>query len=263
MSLVSLLLTIASCATVISFQYSIKTTYLEAFKCSPKITTCNASLYHISYGLDIDDVATFYSVNNSQIKPITRGTKQDYLITVPCSCKNTNVLDGYFYDTTYKVKPNDTFVNINNVTYSGQAWPINKGLDIDEDLTIHLPCGCSEKSDSQIVVTYTVQRSDTPWSISTLLNATFDGKVSMNEVLAQNPSFIDVTWLLYIPRELNGLPSKGKGRVSLSSPRPSPKPSFTNSPIGLLLGRGSASNPWPPPRPIVYIGREFGRTHVD
>ncbi|XP_020216759.1 lysM domain receptor-like kinase 3 [Cajanus cajan] len=206
----SLLLTLSSCVTVFSFQASIKTTYLEPFKCSPKITTCIASLYHINYGLDIYDIATFYSVNTSQIKPLARGTKQDYLITIPCSCKNTDVLGGYFYETTYKVKPNDTFVNINNVTYSAQAWPINKGLDPDEDLAIHLPCGCSEKSDSQIVVTYTVQQSDTTWSIATLLNATFDGMKSMNEVLAQNPSFIDINWVLYVPRELNGLPSKGK-----------------------------------------------------
>jgi len=215
-ALLSLLLTLlaTSClsATVFSLQVSIKTTYLEPFKCSPKITTCNASLYHISYGNNIDDIATFYSVSTSQIKPIMRTTEQDYLITVPCSCNDTNGLGGYFYDTTYKVKSNDTFVNINNFVYSGQAWPINGELDQNEELTIHLPCGCSEKSDSQIVVTYTVQRNDTPVSIAALLNATLDDMVSMNEVLAQNPSFIDVTWVLYVPRELNGLPlSKGKG----------------------------------------------------
>ncbi|RZC28176.1 LysM domain receptor-like kinase 3, partial [Glycine soja] len=216
-ALLSLLLTLlaTSClsATVFSLQVSIKTTYLEPFKCSPKITTCNASLYHISYGNNIDDIATFYSVSTSQIKPIMRTTEQDYLITVPCSCNDTNGLGGYFYDTTYKVKSNDTFVNINNFVYSGQAWPINGELDQNEELTIHLPCGCSEKSDSQIVVTYTVQRNDTPVSIAALLNATLDDMVSMNEVLAQNPSFIDVTWVLYVPRELNGLPlSKGKDK---------------------------------------------------
>ncbi|TKY69902.1 LysM domain receptor kinase 3 [Spatholobus suberectus] len=208
LSLVLTLLT-SSCVTVFSFEVSIKTTYLKPFKCSPKISTCNASLYHISYGLNIDDIANFYSVNTSQVKPIMRGANQDYLVTVPCSCNNS--IDLYFYDTTYKVKFNDTFLDISNFIYSGQAWPINGELDPAEKLTIHLPCGCSEKSDSQIVVTYTVQRNDTPTSIATMLNATFDGMVSMNEVLAQNPSFIDVSWVLYVPRELNGLPlSKGK-----------------------------------------------------
>ncbi|KAK7407231.1 hypothetical protein VNO78_08961 [Psophocarpus tetragonolobus] len=200
--LLSLLLTLlaTSCVSV---------TYLEPFKCSPKISICNALLYHISYGLHIDDIAAFYSINTSQIKPITRGTKQDYLITVPCSCRNTNYLSGYFYDTTFKVK-NESFEDINYI-YSGQVWPIKGGLDPGEDLTIHLPCGCSERSDSQIVVTYTVQRNDIPASIASMLNATLYGMVTMNQVLSQNPSFIDVSWVLYVPRELNGLPlSKGK-----------------------------------------------------
>ncbi|XP_027362216.1 lysM domain receptor-like kinase 3 [Abrus precatorius] len=195
-----------------SLEVSIKSTYLEPFNCSTKIRTCNASLYHISYDLNINQIANFYSVNPSHIKPIMRGTKQDYLITIPCSCKNTIDLSGYFYDTTYRVLPDDTFVDINNLVFSGQAWPIDGELVPNENLTIHLPCGCSEKSDSQIVVTYTVQRNDTPTSIAILLNATVDGMVSRNEALVQNPTFIDVTWVLYVPMELNGLPlSKGKG----------------------------------------------------
>ncbi|KAK7307238.1 hypothetical protein VNO77_40120 [Canavalia gladiata] len=207
--LLSLLAT--SCVTVSSIEVSIKTSYLEPFKCSPNISTCNASLYHVSYGLEINEIANYYSLNASQVKPIMRGTKQDYLITVPCSCKETIDLNGYFYDTTYKVNPNDSFVNINNLVYSGQAWPIDGELVPDENLTIHLPCGCSEKSDSQIVVTYTVQRNDTPTSIAVLLNATVDDMVSMNQVLAQNPTFIDITWVLYVPMELNGSPLfKGK-----------------------------------------------------
>ncbi|RDX80786.1 LysM domain receptor-like kinase 3, partial [Mucuna pruriens] len=206
-----LLFLVTSCITVFSFHVSIKSTYLEPFKCSAKITTCNASLYHISYSHNIHDIANFYSVDPSQIKPITRGTNQDYLVTVPCSCRSINDLVGYFYDTSYKVNSTDTFVDINNFIYSGQAWPVNRNLVPDEDLTIHLPCGCSQKSDSQIVVTYTVQRNDTPTSIASMLNATLDGMVGMNQVLAQNPSFIDVTWVLYVPMELNGLSlSNGK-----------------------------------------------------
>ncbi|KAL9327995.1 hypothetical protein ACSQ67_002998 [Phaseolus vulgaris] len=215
-SLLSLLIPLlaTSCVgvAVFSLQASLQTTYLEPLRCSSKISTCNASLYHISYSHNADEIANFYSVHPSQIKPITRGTKQDYLITVPCSCHNTNGLAGYFYDTTYKVKPNDSSVEINNIVYSGQAWSINREVDPNEDLAIHLPCGCSEKNDSQIVVTYTVQRNDTPTSIATMLNATLDGMVSMNEVLAQNPSYIDITWVLYVPSQLNGLPSKGKDK---------------------------------------------------
>jgi len=211
LSLLFPLLATSVSLAVFSFQASLQTTYLEPFKCSSKISTCNASLYHISYSHKANDVADFYSVHPSQIKPIMRGTKQDYLVTVPCSCHNTNDLNGYFYDTIYKVKPNDSSVEINNIVYSGQAWSINREVDPNEDLAIHLPCGCSEKNDSQIVVTYTVQRNDTPTTIADMLNATLDGMVGMNEVLAQNPSYIDITWVLYVPRELNGLPSKGKG----------------------------------------------------
>ncbi|XP_047173627.1 lysM domain receptor-like kinase 3 [Vigna umbellata] len=214
LSLLSLLIPLlaTSCVSVavFSFQASLKTTYIEPFRCSSMISTCNASLYHISYNHNADDLANFYSVHPSQIKPIMRGTKQDYLITVPCSCNSSNDLGGYFYDTTYKVKPNDSSVEINNIAYSGQAWSINREVNPNEELAINLPCGCSEKNDSQIVVTYTVQRSDTPISIATLLNATLANMVSMNEVLVQNPSFIDISWVLYVPRELNGLPSNGK-----------------------------------------------------
>lgn len=202
--------------TMFSFDISIKSlTYLEPFKCSANIISCNASLYHISYGLKIEEIATFYSLHSSQIKPIMRGTKQDYLITVPCSCKNTIDLSGYFYDTTYKVKPDDTFVDIKTMIYSGQAWPNNSDLVPDENLAIHIPCGCSE-SDSQIVVTYTVQRNDTTTSIANLLDAKLDGFVSINQVLTQNPSFIDIGWVLFVPRELKGLPlsnEKGKKHI--------------------------------------------------
>ncbi|KAK7252397.1 hypothetical protein RIF29_36311 [Crotalaria pallida] len=210
-SLLLLLFLATSIVNVFSFEFSIKSTYVEPFKCSSKIMSCNASLYHISYDLKIEEIASFYFVSSSQIKPIMRGAKQDYLITVPCTCKNTLHLSGYFYDTTYKVNQNETFVDINDMVYSGQAWPNSSVLVPGENLEIHIPCGCSE-SDSQIVVTYTVQRSDTPTSIVNLLNATLDGLVSMNQVLTQNPTFIDIGWVLFVPTELKGLPqSKGKG----------------------------------------------------
>lgn len=216
LALILPLLATSILASVFSLEVSMKITYLEPFKCSSKIRTCNASLYHISHDLTIEEISHFYSVNSSQVKPIMRGTKLDYLITVPCSCKNTIELSGYFYDTTYKVRANDTFVDIQNLVYSGQAWPVDKeDLVPDEDIAIHIPCGCSE-SDSQIVVTYTVERNDTPTSIAHLLNATFDGMVRMNQVMAPNPSFIDIGWVLFVPMELKGSPlSNGKGKLIL------------------------------------------------
>lgn len=202
---------------VFAFEFSIKVTSLVPLNCSANIKTCNASLYHISYNITIDNIASFYSVNSSQISPIMHGTKQDYLIKVPCSCKNTNDLSGYFYDTTYKVRPNDTFMNISNMIYSGQALPVNGLLVPDENLNIHIPCGCLKK-DSQIVVTYTVQQNDTPTTIANMLNATLDNMISMNEVLAQNSDFIDVGWVLFVPKELNGLPlSNNDGEFSPST----------------------------------------------
>ena len=191
---------------VFAFQISIKTTYLAPVSCSEKIRTCTASLYHISHGFRLEEMASFYSVISSQIKPIMYGTKQDYLITVPCSCKNTTDLSGYyFYDTTYKVRQGDIFVNISNLIYSGQALLVNGTLYPDENLPIHIPCGCSE-NEAQRVVTYTVQPNDTAETISLLLNATLPAMLSMNTILAQNPAFIDVGWVLYVPLELNGVP---------------------------------------------------------
>ncbi|KAK7361638.1 hypothetical protein VNO77_03709 [Canavalia gladiata] len=190
---------------VFASQVSTETTYLAPLNCSAKIMTCNASLYHISHNLTIKQIASFYSVNSSQIIPIMHGTKQDYLLMVPCSCKNiSEYLRGYFYDTTYQVKPNDTFEKISDLIYSGQAWPINGIIHPNENLTMHIPCGCSE-SVSQMVVTYTVQQNDTPTTIANLLSSTLDGMLNMNKILTQNLGFRDVGWVLYVPKELKGL----------------------------------------------------------
>lgn len=211
--LLSLLLPLLSSSfitTVFTFEVSIKNTYIEPFRCSTKIKTCNASLYHINYNHSIEQLADCYSVDPSEIKPIFRSTKQDYLIQVPCSCQDN--LNGYFYDTNYKVSHNESFLNINNIVYSGQTWHVNEDLVANENVTIHIPCGCSEL-ESQIVVTYTVQQGDTPTSISLLLNANLDGMVKMNEILGPNPTFIDIGWVLYVPKELKGSPlsiEKGK-----------------------------------------------------
>ncbi|XP_047174233.1 lysM domain receptor-like kinase 3 [Vigna umbellata] len=211
-----------SFVTVFAFQVSIKPTNLSPLSCPAKILTCNASLYHISYNLTIQQIASFYSVTSSHITPIKHGTKQDYLITVPCSCKHTSDLSGYFYDTTYKVRPHDTFVNISNLVFSGQAWPVNGTLNPDENIAIHLPCGCSE-SDSQIVVTYTVQPDDTPTMIVNLLNASLADIMSMNKVLAPNFKFIDAGWVLFVPKGSKGLLHKKKLK-------------WTTTIIGILAG---------------------------
>ncbi|KAK8709516.1 hypothetical protein V6N13_060531 [Hibiscus sabdariffa] len=44
------------------------------------------ALYTIKYGLNKEQISTFYSINPSQVIPIIHGNKQDYLISsVPCS----------------------------------------------------------------------------------------------------------------------------------------------------------------------------------
>nr|KYP57303.1 putative LRR receptor-like serine/threonine-protein kinase At1g05700 family [Cajanus cajan] len=217
-------------ATTSAFEVSIKATYLAPLNCSAKIRTCKASLYHITQNLTIEQLASFYSVISSQITPIMYGTKQDYLITVPCSCKNTSDLSGYFYDTIYKVKPNDTFVNISNLIFSGQAWPVNdtSQLHPDENLRIYIPCGCLE-SDSQIVVTYTVQPNDTTTMIANLLNATLAGMLSINKILAPNPEFIDVGWVLFVPTE-------SKGLIPSSTNKDEKTSKWTTPVIGILAG---------------------------
>ncbi|KAK7386768.1 hypothetical protein VNO78_27104 [Psophocarpus tetragonolobus] len=232
--LLSLLLPLLANSFVRVFAFeevSIKTTNLSPLNCSAKIRTCKASLYHISQNFTIEQIASFYSVISSQITPIMHDTKQDYLIMVPCSCKSVSNLSGYFYDTTYKVRPHDTFVNISNLIFSGQAWPDNSTLYPNEKLTIHLPCGCSE-SDSQVVVTYTVQPNDTLTTIANLLNSTLAGMLSLNKVLAQNHEFIDVGWVLFVPNDSKGpLPS-----VTDKEVLPEKKHKWSTIIIGILAG---------------------------
>jgi spore germination protein YaaH len=102
-------------------------------------------------------------------------------------------------------------VDVKNLVYSGQTWQDDINLVANENVTIHIPCGCSE-FESEIVVTYTVQQNDTPTSISLLLNATVDGIVKMNQILVANPSFIDIGWVLYVPDEELKLSSHSNGK---------------------------------------------------
>ena len=89
--------------------------------------------------------------------------------------------------------------------YSGQVLPVNGTLHPDENLAIHIPCGCSE-NEAQRVITYTVQQNDAPKTISLLLNSPLPALVSMNKILAKNPAFLDVGWVLFVPSELNVVP---------------------------------------------------------
>ncbi|XP_060669096.1 lysM domain receptor-like kinase 3 [Ziziphus jujuba] len=208
-----LLLTTLFSGVSTNIDVSIKSTLMSPFNCSSQIRTCNASLYHINYGtLREDQIAAFYSVSVSQMKPITYGNKQDYLITVPCSCNNMGGTTGYFYDTIYKVKAGDSFVNVSAQLYSGQALRVGTELFMPEiDFTMHLLCGCVE-SDTQTVATYTVQLHDTVSSIATLLSAKVENVVSLNRNLTENPDFIDIGWVLYVPMEKNGNENPKPGR---------------------------------------------------
>ncbi|XP_016647040.1 PREDICTED: lysM domain receptor-like kinase 3 [Prunus mume] len=192
---------------------SIIATLINPLSCSAEIMTCNASLYHINISLNKEQIASFYSVFPSEVNPIKHNSKQDYLVSVPCSCKNISGTVGYFYDTTYKVKPSDTFYDVSNQIYSGQPLSVKEELPKfvpEANFPIHLPCGCVE-SDSQIVVTYTVQEHDTLSDIGTLLSAKLENIENMNKNMTEKPSFIVVGWVLFVPMEKNGLKTSKTG----------------------------------------------------
>ncbi|XP_024197374.1 lysM domain receptor-like kinase 3 [Rosa chinensis] len=196
-----------------SFAVSVQTSDIVPFQCSAAtIARCNASLYHINSGFQKEEIASFYSVNPSQVNPIKYHNKDDHLISVPCSCKSIFNTTGYFYDTIYKVKPSDTFDDVSNNIYSGQVLSVieerKHNFTIGADFPIHLPCGCVD-SDSQIVVTYTVQDKDTLTDIATLLSAKIENIESMNKNQVENPSYIQPGWVLFVPSEKNGLKKPG------------------------------------------------------
>ncbi|CAI9785144.1 unnamed protein product [Fraxinus pennsylvanica] len=194
-------------------------TQINPFNCSSKTpSSCNALLYQHN-GFEKDEIASLYSATISEIKQISYAGRQDYLIPVNCSCKNVGGTVGYFYNTIYRIKPNDSFYDISNQIFSGQVWQVaaeDTNLTAGVDLKIHLLCGCIE-NDSQVVVTYTVQAHDTVSRIATLLSAQSDEIEKLNPYLAPNPSYIDIGWLLYVPMEKNGIPppkkasNKGQG----------------------------------------------------
>ncbi|GFY91413.1 protein kinase family protein [Actinidia rufa] len=194
---------------VTASQVSIQSTGLYPFPCSDSNKTCTSLLYQHN-GLRKDQIATFYSVNISQISTISHSGSKDFFVMVPCSCKQVNstagLTEGYFYRTSYKLQQNDTFVNVSSQIYSGQAWEAGGEEDsyvAGEVVPIDLLCGCVE-SDSQIMVTYTVQLHDTLSDIAIKLSARTSEIEKYNRILNQNPGFIDVGWVLFVPMEKNG-----------------------------------------------------------
>lgn len=175
-----------------------KASLMYPFACKDHVQTCDSYLYHISKGLQVEEIASLYSVNASQIKPISN---QDYLIPVLCTCKDANGTSGYFYDTSYLVRSGDTFMYVTMEFYSGQAWKVageEEQFVPGDMVTMHLLCGCADTESSKIV-TYTVQEHDTLARIAQLLSSNLNRIENLNEKLTQSPSFIDVGWVLYVP----------------------------------------------------------------
>ncbi|KAI6682833.1 hypothetical protein NL676_028746 [Syzygium grande] len=175
---------------------------MQPFPCSEAPQSCNSYLYHISRGLHVEKIASLYSVNVSEIKPIIHGAQQDYLVSVPCTCGYLNGTNRYSYDTSYKVQPDDSFARVNNEWYSGQAYNVTgeEVFNAGNTVTMHLSCGCVEEG-YQEIVTYTVQEHDTLSQIAHLLSSNLSEVEKLNPKLTQDPSYIDVGWVLYIPME--------------------------------------------------------------
>ncbi|KAL3748158.1 hypothetical protein ACJRO7_009397 [Eucalyptus globulus] len=72
----------------------------------------------------IEEIASIYSVNVSEIKSIIHGAKQNYLVSVPCTCRYLNGTNRYSYDTSSRVQPDDSFARVNNDRYSGEAYNV-------------------------------------------------------------------------------------------------------------------------------------------
>lgn len=169
--------------------------------------TCSSILYQ-SNGLQKEEIEGYYRVNASDIKNVTNGNKQGYLVQVPCSCKNVNGTIAYFYETVYKVKKDDSFVNVSADYYSNQAWPDGGELGYykpDAEVPVHLLCGCVQ-SEAEIVVTYTVQKQDTLSKIGEELSAEVSKIQGLNTNLARNSTYIEADWVLFVPMEINGIP---------------------------------------------------------
>lgn len=196
------LLLLSTFTSLLTIAFSIDV--MHPFTCSQSIinvTACKALLYHANNSLSEKQIASFYAVDESQIKPIAHLSKQDYLLTVPCSCQDINGTVAYFYDVSYTVKQNDTFLDVSNDIYSGQVWGVGgeeKLFLAGSIVPLHLLCGCVE-NEAQTVVTYTVQQGDNLLDIATLLSSNVSEIMTVNNL--PNANFIDVGWVLFVPME--------------------------------------------------------------
>lgn len=161
----------------------------------------------------MEEIASFYSVNTSEIKPLNHGAKQDYLGSVPCTCRYLNGTNGYSYDVSYRIQPADYFARVNNELYSGQAYIVTgeEALIAGNTVTMHLLCGCAEAG-SQAIATYMAQEHDTLSEIAYLLSSNLSEVEKLNAKLTQDPGYMGVGWVLYIPMESRA--TQGKRNVS-------------------------------------------------
>ncbi|KAJ0914967.1 putative protein kinase RLK-Pelle-LysM family [Helianthus annuus] len=179
------------------------------FTCFKDSKPCNSILYQHN-DLTEDSISSLYLVNKSQIQTIGQGDKRHHLVTVRCSCQNVKNTIAYFYDTIYPIKEHDTFLKVSDQLYSGQVWAIGdegSNFPAGTNATMHLLCGCAE-TDSQVMVTYTVEPLDTLSDIADRLSAEVSEIESVNSALVQKTGFIEVGWVLYIPMYKNGAPSR-------------------------------------------------------
>ncbi|KAK1407224.1 hypothetical protein QVD17_38838 [Tagetes erecta] len=206
-----LTLFISSFTQVLPLNVVMKTSLMYPLTCSDHTHTCDSYLYHISKGQKLEQVASLYSVNTSNITPIQHNSNLDYLVSVRCACKKDNNNNAYYlYDSVYKRKPEESVGYISNEYYSGQVWYVS-GED-EEQLIMHLVCGCLE-NESRKVVTYTIQAQDTLVGISGLLSAKENEVEKLNTVLTKDPNYMDVGWVLFVPQETNKIRASKKWRM--------------------------------------------------
>ncbi|KAI3673531.1 hypothetical protein L6452_39654 [Arctium lappa] len=185
---------------VFSLNLVIKSTLMYPLTCSNYNHTCDSYLYHISKGRNPEEIASFYSVNTSRITPIKHNSDIDYLVSVRCGCQQDTSGHGYYlYDSVYERKSGESVQYISNEYYNGQVWKVSGE---DEELTVHLVCGCRE-NEAQEVVTYTIQSKDTLIGISDLLSAKEVEVENLNKILTKDPNYMDVGWVLFVPQEKN------------------------------------------------------------
>uniref|UniRef100_A0A6N2LA82 Protein kinase domain-containing protein n=1 Tax=Salix viminalis TaxID=40686 RepID=A0A6N2LA82_SALVM len=152
-------------ATLLAIVFSSDTTQFTKyvpFTCSDSevIRICNASLYIQLRRVTERQLASIYGVSPSRIISISSASRQDYLVTVPCSCKNINGNVGYFYDAIHNLR-----------------FLMGKLGGLKMKHALH----------------------DTLSDISSRLSSTAGGIQSMNINLIKNPSSINVDRVLFVP----------------------------------------------------------------